>query len=321
MTRLAVSVIAQLALLAGFIHFPASAAFPDRPIQIVVPGAAGSNSDSLVRMLVNKLSANLGQPIIVDNRPGAGGTVAREYAAKAKPDGYTLLYGSVGTFCVSPKAGTGVAYDVLREFDAVTLVGRAPATLLVHPEVPARTLPEFVAYARANPGRIAYGSPGEGSAHHVVAMLLEQVADIRLVHVPYKNGPQEMVDLVGGQIQAAMEFAPVAAPLVRAGKLRALVVAGDGEIPLLPGVPSAKDAGMPGFNLPGWAGFVAPTGTPPEIIARLGAELATALKQPDVTQAQVQVGVEIAASPPNEFAAYLRSECGRWSSIIERGRK
>ena len=290
--------------------------YPSQPIRIIVPAAAGGVLDVLIRRLTDRLSRSLGQPIVVDNRPGANGLIGADAAARAKPDGYTVFFAAANVLCVNPALYSKLPYDPVRDFAPVTLGARGNPILLVSPRLPVKTLPEFIAYAKARPGQVTYGSPAIGSAQHLAAKLLEQLAGIDMVHVPYKNQPQVIVDLIGGHIDMAIEFAAVAIPHIKAGKVRALAIVGPRRKPAIPDVPTAAELGLPAFDLASWNGFLVPSGTPPEIVARLNKEIVAALRQPDFVEWIDNNGSDVVASTPDEFASYMKAELVRWSKIV-----
>ena len=290
--------------------------YPSQPIRIIVPAAAGGVLDVVVRRLTDKLSRSLGQPIVVDNRPGANGLIGADAAARAKPDGYTVFFAAVNVLCANPALYSKLPYDPVRDFAPVTVGARGNPILLVSPRLPVKTLSEFIAYAKARPGQVTYGSPAIGSAQHLAAKLLEQLAGIDMVHVPYKNQPQVIVDLIGGHIDMAIEFAAVAIPHIKAGKVRALAIVGPRRKPAIPDVPTAAELGLPAFDLASWNGFLVPSGTPPEIVARLNKEIVAALRQPDFVEWIDNNGSDVVASTPDEFASYMKAELVRWSKIV-----
>ena len=291
--------------------------YPSQPIRIIVPAAAGGVLDVLIRRLTDKLSRSLGQPIVVDNRPGANGLIGADAAARAKPDGYTVFFAAVNVLCANPALYSKLPYDPVRDFAPVTLGARGNPILLVSPRLPVKTLPEFIAYAKARPGQVTYGSPAIGSAQHIASKLLEQLAGVDMVHVPYKNQPQVIVDLIGGHIDMAIEFAAVAIPHIKAGKVRALAIVGPRRKPAIPDVPTAAELGLPAFDLASWNGFLVPSGTPPEIVARLNKEIVAALRQPDFVEWIDNNGSDVVASTPDEFASYMKAELVRWSKIVK----
>jgi tripartite-type tricarboxylate transporter receptor subunit TctC len=291
--------------------------YPSQPIRIIVPAAAGGVLDVIVRRLTDKLSHSMGQPFVVDNRPGANGLIGADAAARAKPDGYTVFFAAVNVLCVNPALYSKLPYDTVRDFAPVTLGARGNPILLVSPRSPVRTLSEFIAYAKARPGQVTYGSPAIGSAQHIAAKLLEQLAGVDMVHVPYKNQPQIIVDLIGGHIDMAIEFAAVAIPHIRAGKVHALAIVGPRRKPAIPDVPTAAELGLPAFDLASWNGFLVPSGTPPEIVARLNKEIVAALRQADFVEWIDSNGSDVAAGTPEDFASYIKAELVRWSKIVK----
>ena len=291
--------------------------YPSRPIRIVVPGAAGGVLDILVRKISDKLVQSLGQPIVIENRPGANGSVGAEAVARAKPDGYTLLFASSSILCINPVLYKALPYDAAKDFAPVTLGTVGSPILLVNLDVPVRSLVEFVAYAKARPGQVTYGTPGIGSNQHMAIELLQHLTGIRMVHVPYKNQPQVMIDLMAGQLHAAVEFAAVATPFVQAGKMRAIAIIGPERKPLLPDVPTAADQGFPEFEITSWNGYLVPAGTPPEIIARLNRALTAAMRSSDFVAYMTSNGAHVRAGAPDEFAAFIKSEQGRWAKLVK----
>ena len=291
--------------------------YPSRPIRIVVPGAAGGVLDVIVRKISDKLVQSLGQPIVIENRPGANGSVGAEAVARAKPDGYTLLFASNSILCINPVLYKALPYDAAKDFAPVTLGTVGSPILLVNLDVPVRSLVEFVAYAKARPGQVTYGTPGIGSNQHMAIELLQHLTGIRMVHVPYKNQPQVMIDLMAGQLHAAVEFAAVATPFVQAGKMRAIAIIGPERKPLLPDVPTAADQGFPEFEITSWNGYLVPAGTPPEIIARLNRALTAAMRSSDFVAYMTSIGGHVRAGAPDEFAAFIKSEQGRWAKLVK----
>ncbi|HXU16753.1 MAG TPA: tripartite tricarboxylate transporter substrate binding protein [Terriglobales bacterium] len=295
-------------------------AYPSRPIRIILPAAAGGVLDVGVRRLTDTLSRSLGQPVIVDNRPGANGFIGADAAAHSKPDGYTVFLAALNVLCVNPALFAKLPYDPVRDFAPVTLGTGGNPILLVSPRLPVKTLAEFIGYAKARPGQVTYGSPSIGSSQHLTSKLLEQLTGVEMVHVPYKNQPQVMVDLIGGQIDMAIEFASVAVPHIKAGKVRALAIVGPKRKPAVPDIPTAAELGFPAFDLAGWNGFLVPSGTPPEIIARLNKEIVAALRQPEFIAWIDSLGSETIPSTPEEFASHMRAETVRWAKIVKDAR-
>jgi len=290
--------------------------YPSQPVRIIVPNAAGGVLDIAARKIMDKVSKSMGQPVIIDNKPGANGFIAAEAAAKAKPDGYTVFLASVSHLCTNPSLYASLPYDPVRDFAPVTLGASGQPVLMVNPQLPVRTLGEFIAYVRARPGKVTYGSPGVGSPQHLAMVHFEQLTGAQMVHVPYKNSPQVLTDLIGDQIHAAVEYASMAAPHVQAGKLRGLAVVGSHRKPALPDIPTAAEAGLPGFEITAWYGYVVPAGTPPEIVARLHKELTAALKSKEYVEFVESFGSTVVASTPEQFAATMKQERTRLAKII-----
>lgn len=290
--------------------------YPNRPIKLIVPGAAGSVLDINARRVSEVVSRSFGQPIVIDNRPGANGFIGMEMAAKAKPDGYTLVLGSTGTISINPLIYAKTPYDAAKDFVPITLNAYGYPMLVVNNAVPAKTLKEFITYAQSKPGQITCGSPGTGSGQYLGAKLLEKLTGIKLNYVAYKNHPEVMTDLVGGQIHMTVEFASISAPHIQGSKVRALAVAGPARKPALPDVPTAAEAGLPEFEVVGWNGYFARTGTPPEIVAKLNAALSAAIKGKDFADYTHSLGSEVGGNTPEEFKAFIERENRRWDKVV-----
>jgi tripartite-type tricarboxylate transporter receptor subunit TctC len=288
--------------------------YPAKPVRLVVPYPAGGVNDIIARVLAQKLGEALGQQMVIDNRPGAGGNLGTDHVAKSVPDGYTLLSGGVGSLTMNPGLGK-VPYDTLRDFAPIALIANAPNVLTVHPSLPVRSTREFIALAKTRPAQIHYGSGGVGSTPHLSGALFAVMAGIDLVHVSYKGGAQAMTDLMGGHVQMSFAGIPPALPHIRSGKLRALGVSSAQRSAQLPDVPPIGDA-VPGYDVNPWFGILAPKGVPEEIIARLGAETARALRNPDLRERLLAQGCEPNAGTPDDFAQTLRIDLARWSKLI-----
>jgi tripartite-type tricarboxylate transporter receptor subunit TctC len=291
-------------------------AYPTRSVRIIVPAPAGSALDVNARKVADKLSQALGQAVIVDNKPGANGIIGTDLAAKAKPDGYTLLMGSTSTLTINPSLYPSLPYRPLNDFAPITLAVRGSPIVLVNASLPVKTLAEFIDLAKAKPGQLHYGSPGNGSIQHLAGKLLERNAGIDMVHVPYKNQPEILSDLISGRIEAMIEFGAVAVPLIKAGKLRALAIAGSARKPDLPEVPTAAQAGAGGFEVMGWTGYLAPAGTPAEIIAKLNREIRAAILAADYSNWVASLGSEVVGGPPQAFAQIIRADLATWNARI-----
>ena len=316
-TKLVAAVLVGLSFCTSPIATVRADTYPSQPIRIIVPAAAGGVLDVNARRLSDTLSRSLGQPVIVDNRPGANGFIGAEAAARAKPDGYTVFLAAVNVLCINPALFAKLPYDPVRDYAPITLLVRGYPILLVTPQLPVKTLPEFIEYARARPGTVTYGSPAIGSPQHIAGELLEQLTGVDMVHIPYKNAPQIMTDLIGGQIDATIDYASVAVPQVKAGKVRALAIVGPQRKPAIPDIPTAAELGLPAFEMPGWAGFLVPAGTSSQIIARLNKEIIAAMQKRDFLDWVASNGSEVLPSTPEEFASYMKTELARWSKIIK----
>ena len=292
-------------------------AYPTRPIQFIVPFPPGGGNDTVARAIAQQASPALGQPIVVDNRPGAGGIIGADAAAKAAPDGHTIFLGGVATHAVNPHLHPKLSYDPIKDFAPITLVASAPSVLVVHPSVPARTIADFAAYARANPGKLNYASNGNGSSSHMAAVLYETNAGVKMTHVPYKGVGPALTDLMSGRIELMFNSIVAILPHIQAGKLRALAVTSKSRSSLLPDVPSIAESGWPAYEAGSWYGILAPAGTPPAIIDRLHREIVKSLKEPEVQKRLAGEGAEVIGSTPQEFAAHIRSELARMGQAIK----
>jgi len=307
------AVTAVLLCLAGLAQ---AQPYPVKPIHFIVPFPPGGGNDTVARAIAQQLGPDLGQPVVIDNRPGAGGSVGAELAAKSPPDGYTLFLAGVGSHAVNPNLHARLAYDPVRDFTPITLVATAPSVLVVNPAVPARTIAEFTAYARANPGKLNYASNGNGSAAQLAAAMYESMANVRMVHVPYKGIAPALTDLLSGEVQLMFGTVVALVPHIQAGKLRALAVTSRKRSALLPEVPSLAESGLPDYEAGSWYGVMAPAGTPREIVERLHGAIARALKQPDVAKRLAAEGAIVIGSTPAEFGAHIKAELARVGNVV-----
>ena len=289
--------------------------WPSRPIRMVVPLSPGGFADVPGRILAARLSSSLGYNVFVENRPGAGGTIGADFVAKSAPDGYTLLF--TGTpHVISAWIYKKLPYDALKDFEPVALVASGPYVLVVNPQLPVHSIPELIAAAKAQPGKIDYASSGNGSAQHLVSALFASMAGIELNHVPYKGSGPAMQDLLGGQVKVSFAGIPNVLPHVKAGRLRALAVSTPQRSPDLPDVPTAAEAGVPGYQATLWLNLAAPAGTPGDIVQRIYAETAKALQDAELQQNFRSAGVEASPMSPQELAGFMRAEYEKWGKVV-----
>lgn len=290
-----------------------------KPLRIVVPFTPGGSSDILARALAPRLQLALGQNVIVDNKPGAGGSIGAGEAARAQPDGHTVLMGHIGTLAVNPALYPKLPYDALKSFVPVAWVARVPNVLVVNAGAPTRTLKEFVDRARANPGRLSYSSGGNGSAAHITFELLKLRAGIFVTHIPYRGAAPAVSDVIAGQVDAIFTGAPALLPHVKSGRLRALAVSSAQRIAALPEVPTVAESGYPGFEADQWYGIVAPAGTPADRVNQLNAEINKALALPEVAQQLAVEGAVPTPGPPKAFGDLIAREIPRWAEVVKAG--
>ena len=291
--------------------------YPSRPIRMIVPFSAGAGVvDIMARQVGQNLSTAVGQPVLIENRPGAGGVSGTEVASKAAPDGYTLLMTNV-SLVVGAFLYSSLPYDALRDFAPVTMVNSAPLLLAVNPALPVTSVKELIAYSKAHPGQLNYGSGGVGSTPHLCVELFKSMSGLDAVHVPYKGGAPALADLVGGQLSFMIENMPGTMPFVRSGKLRALAISSARRSPLAPDLPTIAESGVPGYEVIGWNGLFVPKATPPAIIAKLQTEVAKVLRSPEVKQRLETLGAEPVGSTPEEFGKFFRDDMARWGKIIK----
>ncbi len=303
------------ALLSFFALQSAMAAWPERPIMLVVPWAAGGSTDILARTVAERLTQLLGVPVVVENKAGASGNIGSLAVVRAKPDGYTILFGSMSTHAMNPALMPNMPFRGVDDFAPIGLLAYVTNTLVVHPSVPANNVKELIAYAKAHPGKLAYASAGAGSTNHLSAVLLERLAGIEMLHVPYKGGAPAVADTVAGQTQVLFTAGTQSLPHVKAGGLKLLAVTEAKRSSLLPDVPTVAET-VPGYELAVWYGAFAPAGTSKEIVARLNAEINKVLNMPEVKIRMSAIGVEIATTTPEQFTALLKKEEQRYGKLI-----
>ena len=289
--------------------------YPSRPVKLILPFPPGGGTDILGRLIGEQLAVRLGQPVVQENRGGAGGNLGAEAVARAAPDGYTLLL-AAPTLAISPTLYPKLAYDPLKDLAPIALVATVPNVMVTHPSVPARTLQEFIALAKRRPGELNFGSGGAGTSNHLGGELFNMVAGVKLVHVPYKGVNLAMQDVLAGNVQLVFIGIPAAAPHIRAGKLRALAVVAPQRSSALPDVPTAAEAGLPGFEVTTWYGVLAPAGTPRAIVERLNTELGRIMLAPELQPRLADMATEPRSGTPEAFAAYLREETAKWGKVI-----
>ena len=297
---------------------PVLAQYPSKPIRLVVGFAPGGAADAVSRTIGDPLGRLLGQSIIIDNRPGNGSSLAAELVAKAPPDGYTMLIASPSSQSVNPAINKDLGYVPERDFAPVTKVTSSPLVVAVHPSVPARSVKELIAYAKKMPGKLNYGSSGNGSAPHLGAVLFSRIAGVEMVHVPYKGGGPAVQALLSGDIQVSFATPPSVLPLVQAGRLRGLAVTTRAPSPSMPGLPGMEAAGLPGYDLTFWYGFFVPAATPPEIIKKLFNATSEVLKRADVKATLAKEGTDLDGSrSPEHFAAFLKEDAKLWQQLVK----
>jgi tripartite-type tricarboxylate transporter receptor subunit TctC len=290
--------------------------YPSRPIRIIVPFPAGGTADLLARQIGQTMSGALRQQVVIENRTGAGGNIGADLAAKSKPDGYTLLMGTVSTHAINPNLYQEMPYDPVKDFAPVTMVARMPNLLVVHPSVPASNVAELIALAKARPGALAFASAGNGTTQHLAGELFKKMAGVDMIHVPYKGNAPAVTDLVGGQVQVMFDNIPISLQQVRAGKLRALAVTGPARSPVLPELPTLAESGLPGYSITSWFGLYAPSGTSPQIIERLNREANKALATAQIRRRLTDQGIEPTGGTPGQFADFMRAELVKWGKIV-----
>jgi tripartite-type tricarboxylate transporter receptor subunit TctC len=293
-----------------------AADYPTRPVHVIVGLTAGSGVDIMARLVGQKLAESMGQPFIVENRPGAGSNIATHFAAQAAPDGYTIFVPTIAN-AINATLYKNLQFDVLRDFSPVILAATAPNLLIVNPKVPATTVQEFIALAKKQPGKLTIGSSGIGTSPQMTGELFRRRAGIDLLPVPYKGGPEATAALLGGQIDSLFAITSTALPHIAAGRVRALAVTSRARSPLLPNVPTVAESGMPGFEAVTWFGFAVPTGTPRPIIDRLNVEIGKALAMPDIKQKLAVQGIDVAGDTPEQFGAYMHDEFAKWGQLVK----
>ena len=320
MRNRAISIVASAAV-ASVVCGTAAAAdpaagYPNRPIRIIVAYTPAGTTDILARALGQKMTENWSQPVIVENRPGANGNIGTEIAARATPDGYTITMGTAATHSINNTLYPKLTWHAQRDFEPISLVAVVPNLLVVTNALPVKSVKELVAYAKSNPGKLTFGSPGVGATGHLSMELFKTLTGSSMVHVPYKGSAGVLADVMAGQIQLAMDNIPVYLPQAKAGKIRALAVSSPKRTPAAPDIPTVAEAGVPGFEALSWFGLLAPAKTPKAIVDKLAGETQRILKLPDVNERIVALGAQPVGGTPQEYAAFIRSEITKWQKVI-----
>ena len=316
--KLVITTLCALAFAIAIAGVAVADPYPTRSIRLVVPFAAGGTSDIFARIIGQKLGERLGQTVVVDDRPGAGGNLGSDLVAKSAPDGYTLVLGSVGTHAINPSLYARMPYDPVKDFAPITLIANVPTVLVVNPIVPAKSVRELIAYARANPGKLNYASAGAGTTQHLAGELFKMKTGIDMVHIPYKGGAPAVTDLLGGQVQLMFPNIPVVRAYIETGKLRPLGIAASHRSPTMPDVPTiAEAAALDSFDVATWFGILAPAGTPREVVMRLHDVMAQIMDQQETHARLAELGAEPLTSTPEEFGRYIKSEVAAWAAVVK----
>ncbi len=291
--------------------------YPSSPIRLVVPFAAGGTSDTVGRILAEKLNNRFKVAVVVDNRPGAGGNIGSDIVSHAAPDGYTMLLGTVATHGINASLYKKLSFDPVKDFAPVSLVASTPSVLMINPSVPVDSVPELIAYAKAHPGQLNFGSSGNGSSHHLAGELFNSLAGTQITHIPYRGTAAAQVDLISGQIQVLFDTLPSAMPHVKAGKLKALAVTSAKRDPSLPNLPTIAETGLAGYEVGSWYGVLLPAGTPPAIVDKVSTAIAEIVRMPEVSAKLLAQGATPVGGTPQEFAAHIRRELDKWAVVIK----
>ena len=299
------------------VHAQSDTNSPSKPIRMIVPSAPGSGPDIMARAIGQKLTEALGQTIVIDDKPGAGGIIGSEAAAKAPPDGYTLIMSNAGAHTVNPGLYAKLPYDPVKDFAPVTLVALAPNILIVHPTLPVRNVKDLIALAKAKPGELTFGSGGNGSTAHLSGEMFKTMAGINIVHIPFKGSPAAVIGVIAGQIALAIPNIPPALPHVRSGKLKALAVTTAKRAAGVPDLPTVAEAGLPGYEATAWFGVLAPAATPPQIIARLNAAIVKIAHAREMQERLTAEGADAVGNTPEQFAQIIKSDIAKWAKVIK----
>lgn len=291
--------------------------YPAKPIRFIVPFAAGGALDTLTRTIAQKMQGDWGQPVVVENRTGASGNIGSDVVAKAAPDGYTLVMGTIATHSINVSLYSKMPYDAVKDFAPVTIAATLNNSLSVNPSVPVKNIPELIAYAHANPGTLTFGSAGSGTSQHLSGELFCTLAGIEMTHVPYKGGAPVMADLLGGQISMTFGDIPTALPHIRSGRIRSIAVTAAHRSPLLPDVPTVAEQGVAGFDVSAWFGVFTTAGTPKDVVAKLNAEIVRILAMPDVREKLIGIGMDPVSMTPEQFGDFVRADIAKWAKVVK----
>ena len=317
MIRLLCTTLLSIGALLTPVGIALAQGYPAKPVRIVVPYPPGGTTDILARLVAGRLSEQLGQTFVVENRPGASGAIGSAAVAKAAPDGYTLVMGTASSHGINSALYKSLPYDAVRDFAPVTVVASTPNVIAVHPSLPAKSLPELLALARAQPGKLNYGSTSQGGSPHMSAELLRMMTRIDIVHVPYKGAGPMLSDLIGGQIQIGFDNLPSTMGHIRSGKVRPIAVTTAKRWPGAPEIPTVAESGVPGYEVSGWFGLLAPAGTPKAVLDTLQRAVAEAVKQPEAAKQLLDLGAEPVANAPEQFARQIAADVDRWRAVVE----
>jgi tripartite-type tricarboxylate transporter receptor subunit TctC len=306
-----------LALATLSLHAHAQA-WPSKPIRYVVPFAAGGSTDIMGRTIAEKLSVALGQPVVVENKPGAGGGLGAAEVAKAAPDGYTIMGGTISTHAINASLYKDLPYDPVKDFVAITLIARVPNMLVVNNDVKAKDVAELIKLMKANPGKWNFASAGNGTSQHLSGELFKGMAGVEMQHIPYKGSPPALTDVMGGSVSMTFDNITTAWPLAKAGKLRALAVTTAKRSPVAPEVPTLAESGLPGYEVGSWQGVFAPAGVPPAIVARLNTEIVKIINMPDVQKKIIELGAEPVGDTSEQFGAFVKTEVVKWGDVVKK---
>ena len=306
-----------LLLFIALLAFAAQAQdFPNRPMRLVVPFSPGGSSDGISRLLAQKISVSLGQPMVVENKPGAGGNIGTDLVAKSKPDGYTALLVATST-AINQTLFPNLPYDAMRDLESVVHLVNLSGILVVHPDVPVKTVQELIELSKAKPGALNYASAGNGTTLHLAGEMFKSLAKVDITHVPYKGSGPALTDLIGGRVQMMFANMPGTIQHVRAGRIKVIAVTDESRSSVLPDTPTIAESGVPGYRATGWFGIMAPAGTPRDVVEKLNAEFNKALRTPELVEFMKNEGAELAGGTPQDFRAHLRSEVDRWAAVIK----